>query len=393
SLKSNPSGQCQADTLGIVGANARRNRIEAVTILGPTCGDAFSADSDAGQPDADGPAENVVVDSHITGAADKGVKIDFGAIARIERSCIHDNHNGGIQSTLGGHVIARENVVQRNIPGAAQNGLSVAGRPVPGGPNQGVDERSTLVTSGNIIRFSGGRGLSVTDNASGDFHDDYVADNQFSASRIETTADGAPDKIPSARFSGVALVCNRRGGLTGKCAPIVGDERPCGVVADCCTSADGTVDATCVAQSACNPGSASKGIGLSIGQFTNHQVPDVQLGTDAAPGLNAFTANLNLNGGGNLRIDAPVTSVPAVRKQWEHCGAGSNCDLAAVATNDVAPVGAPALFGVTPGPRAGAPLLDAIHPGRPRTGDVVRIFGTGFDAIDGNPAGGASCAA
>src|SRR5262245_4733963 len=161
SRKPNPTGQCQADTLAITGARARRNRIEQVTVFGPTCGDAVSSDHDAGTTDENGAPDpdNVVVQSRITGAADKGVKVDFGAHARIERTCLHDNENGGIQSTLGGHVVAIENVVQHNIPGQAQNGISAAGGSV----------ESTLVTDGNVVRLSGGRGLSVADNASADF--------------------------------------------------------------------------------------------------------------------------------------------------------------------------------------------------------------------------------
>ena len=48
---------------------------------------------------------------------------------------------------------ALENVVQHNVPGPAGNGLSVTGAD-PADP-------STLVSRGNIVRFAGGRGLSI----------------------------------------------------------------------------------------------------------------------------------------------------------------------------------------------------------------------------------------
>lgn len=57
-------------------------------------------DNDAGGPDDEA---NVISETQITGAEDKGIKVDLGGFATIERSCVHDNANGGIQSTLGGN--------------------------------------------------------------------------------------------------------------------------------------------------------------------------------------------------------------------------------------------------------------------------------------------------
>src|SRR5438094_2429552 len=76
SRKPNPKPPCQVDTVAMTGARARRNRIEQSLFVGPTCGDTVSVDSDAGQPDDDGPGDNVIVDGRITNAADKGVKDD-----------------------------------------------------------------------------------------------------------------------------------------------------------------------------------------------------------------------------------------------------------------------------------------------------------------------------
>ncbi|MFN8544475.1 MAG: right-handed parallel beta-helix repeat-containing protein [Candidatus Binatia bacterium] len=385
SRKPDPVPPCQVDTLGITGPKARRNRIAQAVIFGPTCGDAVGTDDDAGQPDDVGSADNVIESSRITGAADKGVKVDFGAHTTIAQSCLHDNRNGGVQSTLGGHVVARENVVQHNLPGQAQNGLSVAG----------TVERSTLVTDGNVVRFSGGRGLSVADNAVGDFHEDYVADNQFAGSRVETTVDGSADVVPSASFRGVALVCNRYPGLTGTCSPAPADEeKPCGTVDDCCLRADGTVDPDCVAATQCLAGSFPRGFGAVTAQAAGHQAPDVTYGTAAAPGHNAFSGNRNTAAGANL-FTADAATVPAVGNQWEHCGTGAACDVAAVLAHDVAPLLAPIDLGSPVGPRAETLVLERVSPGRPRVSDVVRVFGEGFNAIEGNalPAGDASACA
>src|SRR5438876_4857579 len=382
SRKPNPKPPCQVDTVAMTGARARRNRIEQSLFVGPTCGDTVSVDSDAGQPDDDGPGDNVIVDGRITNAADKGGKVDCGGFLTIERTCLHDNRNGGIQSTLGGHVVAIENVVQHNVAGSAQNGLTV----------KGAADRSTLVTEGNVVRFSGGRGLSVTDNAEATFQDDYVADNQFAGSRVETTASGPVDAMPAARFHGVALVCNRQAGLTGTCDPPPGGvEMPCTTVEDCCTGSDGTVDAGCVATTRCAPGSFPSGFGAVIAEAAGHAAPDVSYGDALQPGRNAFTSNRNTSAGANFRVPDSTAAVPAEGNQWEHCATGSPCSNVA---QDISPPDGPIDLGAIPDPRATDGFgLVRVTPPRPRVGEVVRVYGEVFDAIAGNPvAGTGNCA-
>src|SRR5262249_12495102 len=156
------------------GAGSRRNRLERCIVHGPTNGDGVGTEGGAGTPDGND-GENVIEDCEISGAEDKGVKVASGSHLIVRRSCIHDNTNGGVQTTLGGHTVATENVIQHNLPNSAQNGLFVQGT--------SGDERTTLESSGNIVRFSGARGLSVTDNAEALFTDDYVADNQLVGSK------------------------------------------------------------------------------------------------------------------------------------------------------------------------------------------------------------------
>ena len=291
---------CQVDTVAISGSKARRNRIEHSLVVGPTCGDALSVDSDAGQPDDQGPGDNVIVESRITGAADRGVKVDFGGFATIERSCLHDNRNGGILSTLGGHVVAAENVVQHNVPGRAQNGITVGG-PAP---------QSTLATDGNVVRLSGDRGLSVVNNASATFQNDYVADSQFAGSKVETTADGAADATPVATFHGVALVCNRHGNLTGTCTPSPCDCElpvPCSTKEDCCTNPDGTLDTACETMTKCEPGSLPRGAGA-----VTAAAPNVSYGDALEPGRNAFAAKEGVDG----------RELPGDERRRDHTGRG-----------------------------------------------------------------------
>jgi len=240
---------------------------------------------------------------------------------------------------LGGHVVAIENVVQHNVAGAAQNGLTV----------KGATDRSTLVTEGNVVRFSGGRGLSVTDNAEATFQDDYVADNQFAGSRVETTASGPADAMPAARFHGVALVCNRQAGLTGVCDPPPGGvDMPCTTAEDCCTGSDGTVDAACVAATRCVNSSVS-GFGAVSAEAAGHPAPDVSYGDALQPGRNAFTSNRNTSGGANFRVPDSTAVVPAEGNQWEHCATGSPCSDV---VQDISPPDAPIDLGAIPDPRA-----------------------------------------
>jgi hypothetical protein len=370
SRKPNPTGACQVDTLAMVGADARRNRLEQAIVAGPTCGDAVSVERDA--------ADAVIVDSRITGAEDKGIKITNGGQATVARSCVHDNRNGGVQVTLGGAGTVRENVVQRNVPGSAQNGLSATGN--------GTPRPTTLATDGNVVRFSGGRGLSVTDDASATFRNDYVGDNQFAGSKVESTAAGAAGTRPGASFHGVAMVCNRHDGLSGTCSPAPGDvETACSTAADCCRNDDGTVDPACVQATTCKQGSIPRGFGAVVAQAAGRDAPEVSYGDAAEPGRNAFSMNRGGVGGANLKVTVDGPAISALANQWEHCGSGGACDVTRVTAEDIVVSEGAVTVGAPLGPRAGAPIVRAVSPARPARGTLVRVFGENFNAIEGNP--------
>jgi hypothetical protein len=390
SQKPNPAAQgddddppIQVDAVAVSGSRARRNRIEHSLVVGPTFGDAVAVDDGAGQADAAGGGDNVIVDSELTGAADKGLKIDDG-FAAIVRSCVHDNRNGGIQAThpvdagvnVGGHVSASENVVQHNVPGRAQNGLSVRGRTASG--------RSTLATEGNVVRFSGARGVSVTDNAAAMLQDDYVADNQIRGSTVDATLNGVGSP-PAATFRGVALICNRRAGLTGLCAVggVLG-EAPCApdtAATDCCLTPAGSVDPSCAALASCRIQDNPR-YGAVTFAATGRNAPDVSYGDSLDPGRNVFASNAQDSGDANFRVDGLTTPIAAQGNQWQHCASGAPCSLA----QDLSPPGALVDVGVVGDPHATDEfVLDHVSPSRPRAGDIVRVYGRGFDAVDGNP--------
>ena len=354
----------QVDTVAITGSQARRNRIEQSIIVGPTCGDAISVDNGAGVADQQGAGDNVISASRITGAVDRGMKVDFGAFATIERSCVHDNASGGIQSTLGGHLVATENVIQRNRGGQGQNGITVIDSCSTAGcavcpaddPECVSHRRSTLATQGNVVRFSGGRGISVRDDAHATLESDYVAGNAIKGSVVETT-DMVPldaqqvEQVPVASFHGVAVVCNYSGSNPGVGAELRRDD-------------DGV---------------------------NHHDAPQVSYGDAQQPGRNAFTSNKNTAAGANFLLTNIATPPlpPAMDNQWAHCGTGALCDVPSILASDITPANSPVELtapGMSlEGARAGVPAIDRVVPGRPAKGDIVRVYGDNFDAIEGNP--------
>lgn len=122
------SGSNNRDVVSIDGANAYANVIDHCIVDHSGTADAVGIDHGAG---SDFLAHaNVVRDSEITTAADKGVNVTTGSYARVEHNWVHDNANGGIQATLSGHVFARDNLSEGNAGATAENGLSANG-PAP----------------------------------------------------------------------------------------------------------------------------------------------------------------------------------------------------------------------------------------------------------------------
>lgn len=358
------------DTVTIAGLATGGNRLERCTVVGPTLGDAISVEGDAAQPGSGPAGENTIADCEVRGAEDKGIKVDFGGVARVERSCVHDNQNGGIQATLGGTVTATENVVQHNTGGAAENGL-FAGVPNP----QDSQFANALTTRGNVVRFNGARGISVVNHATATLADDVVTDNYRAGLLIETGLAGV---TPSVSVRGSTFACNYAPGLC-----LNGSGQVCRVGGECqfavCTQASG----------------AAPGVGVALNQPCDGcDVPDVDLGKAGIdPGRNALTFNGNPNspapGGVNLSSAVPAL-VPARGNQWEHCDPAdvadpNHCNMPVVSTLDVRTTnGATFDLGTPVGPRRGpVPVVTAISPSRPRAGDLVRVYGGVFDAIDG----------
>jgi hypothetical protein len=390
-LMGNQHATQQADVIAFDGA-ASGNRVEDVLVEGAAQGDGVSAQCNS--------HDNLVLRASVRQANDKGVKVTDGARLLVADSCISDNANGGIQSTRGGGVTAWRNLVQLNLPGAdaddaAQNGIWARGWPLLGAT--GIKTPSSVRTDANLVRFNGAQGLAATDDAVARFQNDYVAHNQYAGARVLTTAPC--DAVgPDARFDGVAFVCNAAttpdGGpqLSGACSV---SHLPCRIGSLTCPSGE-----TC-------RGTAPKGLGLGIG-FGSGEFGCCDRACSAPPstchecgtctgaclppvaalgaGRNAFIAQpvIVAAKAGQLIADPGVPAVPASGNFWDGCTTGACTPdhvSGLVATAPVATIDA-----------ASPPRIDALWPHRPARGDLVRIWGTGFDVFDSPGAPGCAIA-
>jgi hypothetical protein len=264
---------------------------------------------------------NVLRDCEISGALDKGVKVTSGAHVRVEGSRIHDNVNGGVQSTLGGNLETSENVIEHNGGGTAQNGMSVQGfDPLSGA--------SRLFSRGDIVRGNGANGATVRGYALAAIRDGYLAANGSSGLRVFNDVGE-----PAAGWAeGTTFACNRVDGA---------------VAAD-----DSRLD-------------------LGGGELGSR-------------GNNALTQNNLPEGGANLR-NATQNIVNAVNNQWEHCGGGMTCDDASIAARDLNDHGLRTVFTPSQAQRSlQPPLVTRVSPGKGRVGELLRIYGLRFNAIDGH---------
>ncbi len=349
-----------SDAVLIAGPEANHNVLESMLVVGrglEICGDGplgCVIDGVCQVPDGDTPqgvcgddgvavrdyagtgGVNLIRNAEVIGAFDKAVKVSGGAVARVERSVIHENADGGLQATLSGRLSAIENLIERNRGTNSANGLAANGTM--------SDRRrpARLDTRGNISRENSLRGISVRGLSTAVLQDDYICgngtaerDRGFGLAVLDAGGEHA-----YARVSGVAAVHNIVGGI---------------VVSD-----------------------------FSRGAF----------GARYRPGNNAFAFNgsTGLQVPTNFHVLTPH-AVPAIGNQWEGCGGGWHCDEQAVRVLDIFVADEGGAVNITPAQSAQqqrAPSITAIEPSFAAAGELVRIYGSGFDAINGNGPG-ASC--
>ena len=109
-------------------------------------------------------------------------------------------------------------------------------------------------------------------------------------------------------------------------------------------------------------------------------------GALGSPGGNAFTEN-NLPGGFENLFNQTGSQLFAINDQWEHCGRNTSCDDASIAAYDVSDHGRTTMFSPAQAHRSHfAPAVVGVRPSQGVAGDLVRIFGNGFNVIDGHAA-------
>jgi len=338
-----------ADVLLIEGPDSNDNRIESVQIVGRateycerrgesgcvidrrcvipnrlapqgSCGD----DGIAVRDSAGAQGENILVDVDVSGAFDKGIKVSEGGVARIERSRVHRNVDGGIQATLGGSLTALENVAESNGGTTTANGIAA------NGPRIGGGDPARLTTRGNIIRRNSLRGLCVRSLSVATLSDDYVCGNGAAdrGTGFGLAVLDAASWSSTARVRGAAFVRNNGGGVV--------------------TDGSSTVD----------------------------------LGDIASPGFNAFAFNGAAATAPNEVRNRSVQSVSAIGNHWHDCGPGYVCNEDAVGSTAVdAPSAAVELAPARPSALRDPPAIHEMRPTFARAGDLVWIYGRDFDAI------------
>lgn len=320
-LRLRNAGGNDRDVLSIAGAQAVSNLVESCIVDTAATADAVGIDQQAGGQAFE--TANVVRDCEIFGAADKGVKVTTGAFALVQNTWVHDNRNGGLQAALGGHLQAFENLVENNRGATAQNGIAVLGSD----DNGGEVSFSTLETRGNISRRNGASGLAVRVGASAKVNDDYLAQNGTSGIRVFNDVGPAA----TASVQGTTAACNGGDG---------------GVVA-------------------------------------NTSLADFGAGPFSSPGNNAFTQN-NLPAGFDNFRNVTATQISAVNAQWEHCGREATCNDEEIRRLDLNDNGIDTLIAPAQAHRNLQPVITSVSPAKGRQGDLVRIYGSGFNVIDGH---------
>jgi len=270
----------------------------------------------------------------VTLARDKGIKVSDRGVAVVERSLFIGNTDGGLQSTLGGVLSANENVSAANRGSTSANGLSANGAAA------GSRDPGRLDTRGNLSIGNALRGISVRSLSVARLRDDFVCGNGAAGSGngVGLAVLDAAGFAASVSASGMAILHNADAGV------VVGN--------------------------------------TSRGNFA----------PDGAPGQNAFAFNglRRPRSAVNFR-NLSSQAVAAQGNTWQHCGAGDTCDVASVLALDVFSANFDAPVAVAPAlpshPRT-APRITEVSPPIATAGEMVRIYGTGFDAIDG---GGSAC--
>jgi hypothetical protein len=336
-----------SDTFIVETADANDNLLDSLQIIGRTtelCGDGGSGcviDGVCRVPDRQSPngvcgddgiairlqagtgGPNLIRSCVVSAAHDKGIKVSDGGVAVVDQSLSIGNADGGMQATLGGTMTVRESITTNNRGTTSANGLAA------NGPAVGSTAPAVLTTRGNLSLMNSLRGISVRGLSVADLHDDFICGNAGGFGVAIMDAAGLSSTVTAA---GLGVIHNPVGGVA------VSDNSRASFAA---------------------PGAA----GNSAFAFNG----------PAAPPSPA-----------NFRNMTPF-AIPAYGNAWQHCGEHGPCNVGDVLALDVF-TNAPAPVTVDPALPTRShtrPHITSIEPSFAAVGDLVRIYGSGFDAIDG----------
>jgi hypothetical protein len=292
---------------------------------------------------------NVIQNSELTACPDKGAKVATLAYLTVQDSWVHHNIGGGVQATLSGNVEADRNIIEFNGYNASAQVFTNANGIAANGANAVVapttpDTPSVLQTNGNVLRNNSSRGISVQELSTAVITNDFTcgATNSATNGQNGIAIFNSTTSPASAIVRGTASVYNGRNGAT------ITDQ--------------------------------------SSGDFGQ---------TSPDGGNNAFTQNATNAALGGHNLDnstSTQTDLPAPGNQWQHCYA--NPVNPAAACDGTISLDINGLVSATPPQphRADgstlAVVIQSFAPTKAKAGDLVRITGSGFNAIDGYPPGG-----
>jgi len=290
----------------------------------------------------------IIENVEIRNCPDRGVKSLSGYVV-VRDSWIRNNLQGGLFAQNGdGHIKAERNIIEFNgwtCPANTPDPMNCNGNAIANVDSTAISTqnssqtsgvRSHLVTDGNIIR-NGGQGALSTLISLGNYSEttivrDFVcgtnaADSSliaFQALEVKSHA-GAPNPVT---VFGSAFVRSQRG--------------------------------VRIIEASGSTGNISLGSGMS--------------GT----GDNAFVAN----SAWQVVNESASSLTFAERNQWNSCGNASSCSSGAVASNDV-----DGALDFTPAQahrNPGALEVNNVSPAHAQRGDLVWVFGAGFNAVEGH---------
>jgi hypothetical protein len=313
----------------------------SVLTLKSTAHDCIAAVNRAGQSFANA---DTVENTEVMACPDKGVKATSRAYVTVRDSWLHNNIGGGIQATLSGNATADRNLIEHNgYNAAAQVSLEANGLAANGASSSTPTVPSVLQTNGNVIRNNSSRGISVQELSQATITNDLScgATNNSTGGQNGIAIFNSTTTRATATVRGTAAVYNGRNGAT----------------------------------------------------VANQSTADFG-GSSPNDGGNAFTQNATKSslGGKNFSNASTQVGLMAIGNQWQHRCADPAHPAVLCDGNINLDVSGSVLFTPPQPYRADATTLPvqirSIIPGKAMAGALLHLTGSGFNAIDGYPAGG-----